>query len=139
MVREAAQVTFDQWMTRSNKSAFLCNPCRASRPGCVGRFILVAGEGCPYPVELSPMRALGVPNLEPALPDDLRFRTASLRGQSVTRDPVSGPSYMQKRLDYLDYVAAAPRPSIVVIQDKEAVLRVMIDVFEQALHPRKFL
>jgi hypothetical protein len=57
----------------------------------------------------------------------------------VTRDPVSGPSYMQKRLDYLDYVAAAPRPSIVVIQDREAVLRVMIDVFEQALHPGKFL
>ena len=32
---------------------------------------------------------------------------------------MSGPSYLQKRLDYLDYVAAAPRPSIVVIQDKD--------------------
>ena len=35
------------------------------------------------------------------------------------RDPVSGPSYLQKRMDYLDYVAAAPRPSIVVIQDQD--------------------
>ena len=35
------------------------------------------------------------------------------------RDAVSGPSYMQKRMDYLDYVAAAPRPSIVVIEDKD--------------------
>ena len=42
-------------------------------------------------------------------------KTATIRA----RDPVSGPSYMQKRLDYLDYVAAAPRPSIVVIQDKD--------------------
>ncbi|HEX8826976.1 MAG TPA: RraA family protein, partial [Xanthobacteraceae bacterium] len=27
--------------------------------------------------------------------------------------------YMQKRMDYLDYVAAAPRPSVVVIEDKD--------------------
>jgi hypothetical protein len=42
-------------------------------------------------------------------------KTATIRA----RDPVGGPSYMQKRLDYLDYVAAAPRPSIVVIEDKD--------------------
>ena len=42
-------------------------------------------------------------------------KTATIRA----RDPVSGPSNLQKRLDYLDYVAAAPRPSIVVIQDKD--------------------
>ena len=35
------------------------------------------------------------------------------------RDKVSGPSYMQKRMDYLDYVAAEPRPSVVVIEDKD--------------------
>jgi regulator of RNase E activity RraA len=35
------------------------------------------------------------------------------------RHPVSGPSYMQKRMDYLDYVAAAPRPSVVVAEDKD--------------------
>jgi regulator of RNase E activity RraA len=42
-------------------------------------------------------------------------KTATIRA----RDPVSGSSYLRKRLDYLDYVAAAPRPSIVVIEDKD--------------------
>jgi regulator of RNase E activity RraA len=35
------------------------------------------------------------------------------------RDKVGGPSYMAKRMDYLDYVAAEPRPSVVVIEDKD--------------------
>jgi regulator of RNase E activity RraA len=35
------------------------------------------------------------------------------------RDAVSGPSYMAKRMDYLDYVGAEPRPSVVVIEDKD--------------------
>jgi regulator of RNase E activity RraA len=39
-------------------------------------------------------------------------KTATIRA----RDPVSGPSYMQRRMDYLDYVAATPRPSVVVIE-----------------------
>jgi len=42
-------------------------------------------------------------------------KTAMIRA----RDSVSGPSYMQKRMDYLDYVAASPRPSVVVIEDKD--------------------
>jgi len=42
-------------------------------------------------------------------------KTATIRA----RDSVSGPSYMQKRMDYLDYVAASPRPSVVVIEDKD--------------------
>ena len=33
------------------------------------------------------------------------------------RDKVSGASYMAKRMDYLDYVAAAPLPGIAVIED----------------------
>jgi regulator of RNase E activity RraA len=33
------------------------------------------------------------------------------------RDKVGGPSYMAKRMDYLDYVAAAPLPGIAVIED----------------------
>jgi hypothetical protein len=52
----------------------------------------------------------------PDLPPMVGFaKTATIRA----RDPVGGPSYMQKRLDYLDYVAAAPHPSIVVIEDKD--------------------
>lgn len=36
-----------------------------------------------------------------------------------SKDPADGPaaSYMERRLDYLDYVAAAPQPSISVIED----------------------
>jgi regulator of RNase E activity RraA len=33
------------------------------------------------------------------------------------RDKVGGGSYMAKRMDYLDYVAAAPQPGIAVIED----------------------
>ena len=44
----------------------------------------------------------------PDLPPMVGFaETATIRA----RDPVSGPSYMQKRMDYLDYVAATPRPT----------------------------
>ncbi len=50
----------------------------------------------------------------PDLPPMVGFaKTVTIRA----RDPVSGPSYMQKRMDYLDYVAAEPRPSVVLIQD----------------------
>jgi regulator of RNase E activity RraA len=52
----------------------------------------------------------------PALPPMVGFaKTATIRA----RDAVSGPGYMQKRMVYLDYVAAAPRPSVVVIEDKD--------------------
>jgi hypothetical protein len=44
-------------------------------------------------------------------------KTAAIRA----RDSVSGPSYMQKRMDYLDYVAAAPRPSVVVIEERTSL------------------
>jgi len=53
---------------------------------------------CPYP-DLPPMVGFA--------------KTVTIR----TRDAVSGPSYMQRRMDYLDYVAAEPRPSVVLIQD----------------------
>ena len=39
------------------------------------------------------------------------------------RDPVNGPSYMQRRLDYLDYVAAAPRPSGLIYSDDSQIVR----------------
>ena len=51
----------------------------------------------------------------PDLPPRVGFaKTATMRA----RDPVpASEGYMQKRLDYLDYVASEPRPSWVVIQD----------------------
>ena len=52
----------------------------------------------------------------PDLPPMVGFaKTVAIRA----RDKVSGPSYMAKRMDYLDYVAAAPQPSVVVIEDKD--------------------
>jgi regulator of RNase E activity RraA len=33
------------------------------------------------------------------------------------KDKVAGASYMEKRMNYLDYVASEPRPSIAVIED----------------------
>jgi regulator of RNase E activity RraA len=52
----------------------------------------------------------------PDLPPMVGFaKTVAIRA----RDKVSGPGYMQKRMDYLDYIAAEPRPSVVVIEDKD--------------------
>ena len=52
----------------------------------------------------------------PDLPPIVGFaKTATIRA----RHPVSGSKYMEKRMDYLDYVAAAPSPSVVVIEDKD--------------------
>ena len=50
----------------------------------------------------------------PALPPMIGFaKTVTMR----SRDKVNLGDYMQKRLDYLDYVAAAPNPSWIVIED----------------------
>jgi regulator of RNase E activity RraA len=51
----------------------------------------------------------------PDLPARVGFaKTVTMRA----KDPVPlGESYMQKRLDYLDYVASDPKPSWMVIQD----------------------
>jgi regulator of RNase E activity RraA len=42
-------------------------------------------------------------------------KTVTIRARE--RVPLGETGYMQKRLDYLDYVAAEPRPSVVVIED----------------------
>jgi len=52
----------------------------------------------------------------PDLPPMVGFaKTATIRA----RNAVSGPNYMAKRMDYLDYIAAPPQPSIVMIEDKD--------------------
>ena len=52
----------------------------------------------------------------PDLPPMVGFaKTATIRTKD--RVPLGEGGYLQKRLDYLDYVAAAPQPSIVVIED----------------------
>jgi regulator of RNase E activity RraA len=52
----------------------------------------------------------------PELPPMVGFaKTVTIRTKD--RVPLGESGYMQKRLDYLDYVAAAPTPGIVVIED----------------------
>src|SRR5215813_2167088 len=57
----------------------------------------------------------------PDLPPMVGFaKTVAMRAQDPV--PLGQAGYMQKRLDYLDYVAAAPQPSIAVIQDLDDIV-----------------
>jgi regulator of RNase E activity RraA len=47
-------------------------------------------------------------------------KTVTMRAQD--RVPLGEAGYMSKRLDYLDYVAAAPQPGIAVIQDLDDIV-----------------
>ena len=85
---------------RSIDTPTVCNLIEIVAPEQRGAGYTASHLHCPFP-DLPPMVGFA--------------KTATIRA----RHPVSGPSYMQKRLDYLDYVAAAPHPSIVVIEDKD--------------------
>ena len=85
---------------RSIDTPTVCNLIEIVAPERRGAGYTIAHLHCPFP-DLPPMVGFA--------------KTVTIRA----RDAVSGPSYMQKRMDYLDYVAAAPRPSIVVIEDKD--------------------
>ncbi len=85
---------------RSIDTPTVCNLMEIVAPERRGAGYTVHHLHCPFP-DLPPMVGFA--------------KTVTIRA----RDAVSGPSYMQKRLDYLDYVAAAPKPSVVVIEDKD--------------------
>jgi regulator of RNase E activity RraA len=85
---------------RSIDTPTVCNLIEIVTPERRGAGYTVSHLHCPFP-DLPPMVGFA--------------KTVVIRA----RDKVSGPSYMQKRMDYLDYVAAAPRPSVVVIEDKD--------------------
>jgi regulator of RNase E activity RraA len=85
---------------RSIDTPTVCNLIEIVAPDRRGAGYTVSHLHCPFP-DLPPMVGFA--------------KTVTIRA----RDKVSGPSYMQKRMDYLDYVAAAPRPSVVVIEDKD--------------------
>jgi regulator of RNase E activity RraA len=93
-------------MVSENQFAFLrsidtptvCNLIEIAAPERRGAGYTVSHLHCPFP-DLPPMVGFA--------------KTVTIRA----RDAVSGPSYMQKRLEYVDYVAAEPRPSVVLIQD----------------------
>ena len=85
---------------RSIDTPTVCNLLEMVAPQRRGAGYTVKHLHCPFP-DLPPMVGFA--------------KTVTIR----TRDkvPLSEASYMAKRLDYLDYVAAAPAPSIVVIED----------------------
>jgi regulator of RNase E activity RraA len=83
---------------RSIDTPTVCNLIEVAAPERRGAGYTVAHLHCPFP-DLPPMVGFA--------------KTVTMRA----RDKVSGPSYMAKRMDYLDYVAAAPQPSIAVIED----------------------
>jgi regulator of RNase E activity RraA len=83
---------------RSVDTPTVCNLIEIAAPERRGSGYTVRHLHCPFP-DLPPMVGFA--------------KTVTIR----TRDAVSGPSYMQKRLEYLDYVAAEPCPSVVLIED----------------------
>jgi regulator of RNase E activity RraA len=85
---------------RSIDTPTVCNLIEIVAPERRGAGYTVSHLHCPFP-DLPPMVGFA--------------KTVTIRA----RDKVSGPSYMQKRMDYLDYVAAAPRPSVVMIEDQD--------------------
>ena len=78
----------------------VCNFVEMVAPERRGHGYTVQHLHCPFP-DLPPMVGFA--------------KTVTCEG-ARTRSRSAG-GYMEKRLDYLDYVAAAPRPSIVVIED----------------------
>jgi regulator of RNase E activity RraA len=85
---------------RSIDTPTVCNLLEMVAPERRGMGYTVKHLHCPFP-DLPPMVGFA--------------KTVTIK----TRDkvPLGEASYMSKRLDYLDYVAAEPRPSIVVIED----------------------
>jgi len=85
---------------RSIDTPTVCNLIEIVAPERRGIGYTASHLHCPFP-DLPPMVGFA--------------KTATIQA----RDPVNESSYMQKRMDYLDYVAAAPRPSVVVTEDKD--------------------
>lgn len=83
---------------RSIDTPTVCNLMEIVAPERRGSFYTVKHLHCPFP-HLPPMVGFA--------------KTVTMRA----RDKVSGPGYMAKRMDYLDYIAAAPQPCIAVIED----------------------
>jgi regulator of RNase E activity RraA len=94
-------VTKDQFaFLQSIDTPTVCNLVEMVAPERRGHFYTVKHLHCPFP-DLPPMIGFA--------------RTVTMKA----REPVASgdASYMRRRLDYLDYLAAEPRPTIAVIQD----------------------
>jgi regulator of RNase E activity RraA len=78
----------------------VCNLVEIVVPERRGHGYTVKHLHCPFP-ELAPIVGFA--------------KTVTFKAKDAV--PLGQAGYMQKRLDYLDYVAAAPRPSIMVMED----------------------
>jgi len=85
---------------RSIDTPTMCNLIEIVAPERRGALYTVKHLHCPFP-DLPPMVGFA--------------KTVTIRAKDKV--PLGEASYMSKHLDYLDYVAAEPRPSIVVIED----------------------
>jgi regulator of RNase E activity RraA len=83
----------------------VCNLLEIVAPERRGLGYTVRHLHCPFP-DLPPMVGFA--------------KTVTMRAQDPV--PLREAGYMQKRLDYLDYVAAAPQPGIAVIQDLDDIV-----------------
>lgn len=81
----------------------VCNLLEIVAPERRGHGYTVKHLHCPFP-DLPPMVGFA--------------KTVTMRAKDKV--PLGDAGYMNKRLDYLDYVAAEPRPSVVVIEDLDA-------------------
>jgi len=90
---------------RSIDTPTVCNLIEIVAPERRGAGYTVRHLHCPFP-DLPPMVGFA--------------KTVTMRAQDPV--PLGQAGYMQKRLDYLDYVAATPQPSIAVIQDLDDVV-----------------
>jgi regulator of RNase E activity RraA len=98
--------TKDQFeFLRSIDTPTVCNLIEIAAPERRGHGYTVRHLHCPFP-ELPPMVGFA--------------KTVTMRAQDPV--PLGQAGYMQKRLDYLDYVAADPQPGIAVIQDLDDVV-----------------
>jgi regulator of RNase E activity RraA len=78
----------------------VCNLVEMVAPERRGRFYTVQHLHCPFP-DLAPMIGFA--------------RTVAIKARETVAS--GDASYMRRRLDYLDYLAAEPRPTIAVIED----------------------
>jgi regulator of RNase E activity RraA len=90
---------------RSIDTPTVCNLIEIAAPERRGAGYTVRHLHCPFP-DLPPMVGFA--------------KTVTMRARDPV--PLGQAGYMQKRLDYLDYVAAAPQPSIAVIQDLDDIV-----------------
>src|SRR5256885_3984423 len=95
-----ARVSQDQFdFLRSLDTPTVCNLIEMVAPERRGLGYTVRHLHCPFP-DLPPMVGFA--------------KTVTIKTKD--RVPLGEASYMSKRLDYLDYVAAMPQPSVVVIE-----------------------